>query len=239
MQLSFIKKIFVNFVPGFIKRSITLPFRQRLLLLNDSYSQEGEDLILERFLHDKPNGIFVDIGAHHPIRFSNTYKFYRKGWRGINIDAMPGSMKSFFEVRPEDINLEVAVANDETTLVYYIFNEPALNTFSEIEAKKKDGLNNYKIIDKIELKTQRLETILDKYLPQNKKIDFLTVDVEGLDFEVLRSNNWGKYKPGFILVEDLQNDLEKINSNDLYKFMKSNGYKLVAKTFNTLFFKLL
>ena len=60
-----------------------------------TFSQEGEDLLINRILNNKSEGFFIDIGAHHPIRFSNTYFFYRKGWRGINVDAMPGSMKAF------------------------------------------------------------------------------------------------------------------------------------------------
>ena len=76
------------------------------MLPNICYSQNGEDLILNRFLENKKNGFYIDIGAHHPIRFSNTYLFYKKGWRGINIDAMPGSMDLFNKIRSRDINIE-------------------------------------------------------------------------------------------------------------------------------------
>ena len=72
---------------------------------NLCYSQNGEDLILNRFLENKEKGFFIDVGAHHPIRFSNTYLFYKKGWSGINIDAMPGSMTKFNKIRPKDINI--------------------------------------------------------------------------------------------------------------------------------------
>ncbi|MFA7355121.1 MAG: SAM-dependent methyltransferase, partial [Sulfurimonadaceae bacterium] len=71
-----------------------------------SYSQEGEDMILRRLFEQQPNGFYVDVGAHHPKRFSNTYFFYKKGWRGINIDAMPNSMELFNKIRPRDINIE-------------------------------------------------------------------------------------------------------------------------------------
>lgn len=75
------------------------------------YSQEGEDLLLSRILGDKKDGFYVDVGAHHPFRFSNTYLLYKQGWRGINIDAMPGSMKLFNRFRPRDINIECGVAS--------------------------------------------------------------------------------------------------------------------------------
>ena len=99
-----------------------------------SYSQEGEDLILKRLFDGQKKGLYVDVGAHHPKRFSNTYLFYKMGWRGINIDAMPGSMEKFKEVRPEDINIEAAISDKDELLTYYIFNESALNTFSKAGA---------------------------------------------------------------------------------------------------------
>jgi len=70
-----------------------------------SYSQEGEDMILRRLFEKQLTGFYVDVGAHHPKRFSNTYFFYKQGWHGINIDAMPGSMKLFEKIRPRDILL--------------------------------------------------------------------------------------------------------------------------------------
>ncbi len=203
-----------------------------------SWSQEGEDMVLSRFFEDSKNiGFFVDIGAHHPCKYSNTYKFYRKGWRGINIDAAPGSMKLFNKKRPLDINLEIAISEKEENLTYYMFNMPALNTFSQEEAEKKNGKNNYQVIDKKKIRTERLETIFDKYLKFNQKIDFLTIDVEGFDFQVLKSNNWSKYIPEYILVEDLESNVEQTLSSDLYKFLVSKGYMLIARTYNTLFFR--
>src|SRR5690349_18351333 len=75
-----------------------------------SYSQEGEDMVLRRVFEHKAHGFYVDVGAHHPMRFSNTYFFYRRGWRGINIDARPGSKREFDRARPRDINVECGVA---------------------------------------------------------------------------------------------------------------------------------
>lgn len=77
-----------------------------------SYAQQGEDLILREILNYASTGFYVDVGAHHPFRFSNTYLFYKQGWRGINIDAMPGSMTLFHRFRPRDINIECGVANN-------------------------------------------------------------------------------------------------------------------------------
>src|SRR5690554_6253894 len=76
-----------------------------------SYSQEGEDILLEKLFEGKNDGFYVDVGAHHPRRFSNTYLLYRRGWRGINIDAMPGSMAEFRRLRGRDINLEIPISS--------------------------------------------------------------------------------------------------------------------------------
>ena len=74
-----------------------------------SYSQDGEDMVLRKIFKNQKMGFYVDIGAHHPKRFSNTHLLYKKGWKGINIDATPGSMKLFNQLCPRDTNLELGV----------------------------------------------------------------------------------------------------------------------------------
>jgi hypothetical protein len=105
-----------------------------------SYAQEGEVLILARILGSMKTttGFFVDIGAHHPVRFSNTFYFYRRGWSGINVDALPGTRKLFRRMRPRDTTIECGVGLEESKLKYFSFNEPALNTFLEQETNKKN-----------------------------------------------------------------------------------------------------
>lgn len=199
-----------------------------------TFSQEGEDLLINRILNNKENGFFIDVGAHHPIRFSNTYFFYRKGWRGINVDAMPGSMKAFQQFRPEDINIEAAISSQIENLTYYRFNEPALNTFVESEAQKKDGLHGYRIEEKIEIKTMTLSSIVQQHLPAGKEVDFLSIDVEGLDLEVLQSNDWSRVSPRLIVIEDLTRELDLILQDSPTKsFLEGRGYRLFSKMYNT------
>jgi len=203
-----------------------------------SYSQEGEDLVTYRILDAKRKGFYVDVGAHHPKRFSNTYFFYKHGWWGINIEARPGSKKLFDKIRPRDINLEVPISSEDKILKYYMFNEPALNGFSEKMANNRDGLRDYKIVKEIDLHTKTLKEILDIHMNKNQHIDFMTVDVEGLDYDVLVSNDWAKYKPSIILVEDSEFDLHNMEKSKIYNYLVGKGYTLIAKTFNTLFFEL-
>lgn len=202
-----------------------------------SYSQEGEDMVLRRLFEKQEKGFYVDVGAHHPKRFSNTYYFYKKGWRGVNIDAMPGSMRTFNKIRPRDINVEIALSDKKEMLKYYVFNDPALNTFSKELADRRDGQESYRILFEKDLQAYTLVEVLDKHLPKGQEIDFLSVDVEGLDFRVLKSNDWNKYRPAIILVEDKSNSLETAMRSDIYKFLLDKGYKLFAKTVNTLIFR--
>jgi hypothetical protein len=204
-----------------------------------SFSQDGEDIVIAELFNEKSEGFYVDVGAHHPQRFSNTYYFYLKGWRGINIDAMLGSMRIFDALRPRDINLEIPISDKSEVLTYYEFDEPALNSFSLPLSKERTNNTNYKIVTESQLKTQTLAEVLDKYLPSEQIIDFLSIDVEGLDYQVMSSNNWDKYKPTVVLVEDLElRYLKNVGSSKVYLFLEEKGYILIAKTMRTLIFKL-
>lgn len=228
--------------PHEIHRKMTLESLINRLLMRDldmqpnlCYGQDGEDLILNRLLDGQARGFYVDVGAHHPVRFSNTYLFYRRGWRGINIDAMPRSMRKFERVRPRDINIECGVASSAGKLSYHRFNEPALNTFDVAEAKRKN-VPPYQLLNTVEVAVERLDALLARYLPIRQQIDFLSVDVEGKDEEVLRSNDWCLYRPRFILAETLRTDMLNFGECPIVQYLRSVGYKPVGKAYNTAFF---
>ena len=204
-----------------------------------SFSQEGEDLILASLFDGKSHGFYVDVGAHHPQRFSNTYYFYLRGWEGINIDAMPGAMDRFKCTRPRDISLELAVSDAAPTLTYYAFEEPALNTFCKRLADRYRDVHREKLLFKRDIPTCTLAEILDRYLPVNRSIDFLSVNVEGLDLQVLRSNDWQKHAPTMVLVEDHTirgRSLAEINGFPIASFLRAHGYEIFSRTLNTLIF---
>ncbi len=202
-----------------------------------SYSQEGEDMLLHRIFGNKKGGFYIDIGAHHPRRFSNTYFFYCRGWHGINIDAMPNSMELFKKERNRDINLEIALSEKEDLLTFFVFEEPAINSFN-IELSEERIANGNKLLYKQEIKTRRLSDVLNEHLKQGDVIDFLSIDVEGMDLQILKSNNWEKFRPSVIAVECLNNDILTIQADPTYIFLNGLGYKLIAKTLNTCIFRL-
>lgn len=210
-----------------------LPLAQRA----ESFSQEGEDLIVGRLFDGVQSGFFVDVGAHHPFRFSNTWLLYRRGWRGLNIDATPGAMAEFRRWRPDDTNIECLVSTDTTPRPYFLHDEPALNTMSE-ELVKRRAVESpqYRMRETIMLEARTLASILEEHLPEGRTIDLLNVDVEGHDLEVLRSNDWSKFRPKVIVAELLVTSLADIEKSEIYRFLADRGYRLYAKMYNSAVF---
>ena len=124
-----------NLLPGPVTRWLRYASLRRG---RRTWSQEGEDGILARIFEGQRQGFYVDVGAHHPFRFSNTYFFYRQGWRGLNIDAAPGSMRPFRSHRPRDINVECGIGLTAGRQDFFVFNDPALSTFDPVQAKLRN-----------------------------------------------------------------------------------------------------
>jgi FkbM family methyltransferase len=214
-----------RWMPLGIKRSF-----QKALLGYDSYapsfSSAGEDMILRHLLgSDKMNGFYVDVGAFHPTLFSNTYFFYLNGWQGINIEARPGSKKLFDELRPRDTNLEVGVSGERGTMTYYFIGEDStMNSFSAEFLRQIEMLDHVK--KEIPVPTIPLADVLESHVPNGRAIDFMNVDVEGRDFEVLESNDWNRFRPRIVVVED-----EGLNPSEskIVKLMRGHGYELCAQ----------
>jgi FkbM family methyltransferase len=230
-----------------VRKTLRLPFwlRRRLkgflglffdVYAQKSYSQEGEDMILRRIFEAQRVGFYVDVGAHHPRRFSNTNFFYRRGWRGINIEPNPEAAGEFRAIRSRDINIELGVSNRPGSLRYYLFDEPALNTFDEKIVESRLTGTPFKLVGTVDVAVETLGSILARHLPAGQNIDFLSVDVEGLDLAVLQSNDWARFRPYCVLVEALGVPLQHIEESEVFRFMTDLRYELIAKTFNTLFF---
>jgi FkbM family methyltransferase len=202
---------------------------------NYSYAQEGEDRILMRYFDGRKKGFYLDVGAHHPRLYSNTYLFYNKGWNGINIDAMPGSMEIFNKQRPRDINIEAAISKNTEILTFYIFSDKALNTFSkDLADAREDRSKKHYLVDTKIIETKPLSDLLDKHLPQNQHIDFMTLDIEGYDLNALESINLDKYRPELILVEVYA---DNIMDAPIDQYLRAQGYTFYAKAVLTCIYK--
>lgn len=217
-----------------IENCVSLEDLNKLVKGQPIYSQEGEDAILARFFHEIKDGFYVDVGAHHPTRFSNTYYFYKLGWRGINIEPDHEVKKLFDKQRPRDVTLDCAVADVESERLFYVFDEPALNTFSKPLADEYRKQGRILIAEK-KIGTRTLSSILEEHVT-DRVIDFMTIDVEDFELSVLESNDWVKFRPRLLLVEILNFDITQSEKYPVHTMLTGKGYRLWAKTFNTVFY---
>jgi FkbM family methyltransferase len=203
-------------------------------LLRYSFSQFGEDRILESIFKNQAEGFYIDVGAFDPIRYSNTNIFYKNGWKGINIEPNPEKIKIFDRLRPRDINLNVGISDEETEMHYYQYASGATNRFLPSSETNKLSVRGEEPISSTKISVKTLSTILQKYLPKTSKIDFLSIDCEGLDLNVLKGNNWDLYRPRIIAIEDLS----VTRDSSIEEFLNRQGYTLIGLTGLTKIFKL-
>lgn len=193
-----------------------------------SWSQGGEDLVLDHFLGGIINGTYVDVGAHHPSRFSVTRRLYQKGWTGINIDANPNQMRIFQKQRKRDINLSIAVGS-KSFIELSIFEEAAISTINE-KWKKKFLEEGNKVVQSLSIQGETLEAIIKKYLP-NSQIHLLNVDAEGSDFQVIMSLNLEEMEqkkwPAYILIETPRS-LKRVLEDEKVSYLQKLGYQIQA-----------
>lgn len=197
---------------------------------NVYYGQHGEDVILQNYFNyrKRKNGFYVDIGAYHPVALSNTYWFYKRGWRGINIEPNPSLLKEFKKCRKKDINLNMGVSKKSQILMYYTFKRSSgFNTFVEGNARKIEQEKGIKSVQ-MKIQTEPLDKILQNYLPTNQIIDFMSVDTEGFELEILKSNNWNTYRPEILVIETLNENIEQIIKSLLYQFICDQSYVLYS-----------
>ena len=191
-------------------------------------SQFGEDKKIIKLFNKR--GIYLDIGCFHPIRHNNTYLMYKLGWSGINIDLNPLSIKLFNVARPRDINICAAVSDKKKVKNLYFHHELSpLNTITREHTllyTEIFGLKNLKIK---KIKTKTLKELLRKY--NIKKIDFLNIDVEGHELEVLKTLNFNHFNIKVICIEIITITKKiKKRRNEIVKFFKKKNYTLKFKS---------
>lgn len=189
------------------------------------YSQFGEDIILKDFMLKTANdGFYVDVGCYHPRKYSNTYRLYKRGWRGINIDLDELKVKAFNMARPQDCNITAAISDREETVKLYSFG--AYSLFSTIDEetalKERDQIKSVR-----KIKTRTLDEVIQETRFAGKQIDLLSIDAEGHDLNVLRSLNLEKYQPRLIIIETHLLRFDLIEGSELYQFLKQKGYYLI------------
>jgi FkbM family methyltransferase len=211
-----------------------------------SYSQNGEDLIIKdlfsRIRIQHPT--YLDIGANEPFLISNTYLLYSKGSKGVCIEPNLYLYKKLKRKRKLDTCINAGIAFDEKTEAdFYLFPKEAngLGTFSKKEAEfweitGNETIGKYKVEAVIKTALVNINEIMEKYFSPHP--NFITIDVEGLDLQILKTINFEKFKPEVFCVETLGyggNNTEVKNS-ELVNFLEAKGYFIYADTYiNTIF----
>ena len=206
--------------------------KRKYLYKKNSYSLNGVDLIISYLFKDLKKGIYVDVGAQHPISNNNTFLLFKKGWRGVNIDLDKENINLLNISRPKDFNFNYAISSKKGKKKLFFYHDKSpINTLDEkVSMHQKVKVNKIKEVDVV---------TLDKVLSFTdfEKINFLNIDVEGHELDVLKGFNFEKYRPEAINVEFLDlkmkklelknNDLNNILNSDLYKYITSKNYHFV------------
>jgi FkbM family methyltransferase len=212
-----------------------------------SYSQFGEDLIFSLFFSHNgiTNPTYLDIGANEPRFISNTFYFYEKGSRGVLIEPNPFLFKKLQKERPFDIVLNIGIGfTNVAEADFYMFPDYAngLSTFSKKEADHwantgMKGMGKIPIEKVIKMPLVPINKILEKYFSE-KPPDVISLDVEGLDLEILKAMDFQRFKPALICVETLMYDENQktFKTNEITDFMGSKDYFVYADTrVNTIY----
>lgn len=198
-----------------------------------SYSQCGEDLIVRYIFQLRGIDIptYLDIGANDPFYLSNTALFYLNGSTGINIEPDPSLIKKFFDYRPRDINLAIGIGAETCEKDLYIMDDPALNSFLIEEVRKYESLSLHKLVETRKILVSTVNSVLQEY---NNGVfpDFLSLDAEGMDFEILKSIDYNSDIPKVICVEAAEYSPTGAGEKriELIDFLISKGYFEYAST---------
>ena len=194
--------------------------RYRFLKRNKkSFSQFGEDLFIAEFFANQKEGKYVDLGAFHPMRLSNTYLLFKKGWSGTNIDLNPITIDLFNLARKNDDNICCLMAGKENLLKDVYFEDwSAANSIT----------SNKNLSEKKKMKTKTFESLI------YKNFDFLNIDLEGHDYEILQTIDLRKFNPKLICIEILENCSDKDN---IFDFLKQFNYSFIKNLGPSYFFR--
>ena len=203
-----------------------------------SFAQCGEDLIIDycaRTLGLREFS-YLDIGAHHPSYLSNTYFFYRQGRRGVCVEPDVSLLPPFRRQRPGDVLLNIGVGPEEGAQDFFVMTTPTLNTFSRQEARRYESYGNQRVERVEQVQIRCIDSILAEHFAGAPQL--VSLDVEGLDFDILRSLDFARVRPPIICVETLTyaEDGTERKLTEIVEFMRARDYFDYADTYvNTIF----
>lgn len=208
----------------------------------ETYSQDGEDIIVTSLLkaqllrenRQMSDVIYAEIGANHPISTSNTYLLYKKyNAKGVLVEADPTLIPNLKKVRPRDTILNCAISNTYAEeVVFYVGRTPELSSLNADHIHSFGDFSGYGgVSHEIKVPNIHINILLENIPP----LDFLSIDCEGLDYDLIEAINFKKITP-FIVQCEPSEHFSTGNSNKIIKLMESRSYKLQAKTDINLIF---
>jgi len=203
-----------------------------------SYAQVGEDIIVDQLFHSC--GVrfpsYLEIGTNHPKFGNNTYKLYRKGCRGVLVEADPSLIPLIKRTRPKDKTLNIGVgASDGCPMKFFVFTQSGLNTFDPKEAELRQNMGE-KLKCVVDVPIKSINAVISAHF--QTRPDFLSLDIEGLDLPVLKTLDVQTYPIPIMCIETCLFSKTHIKETDMeiISFMESIGYFVYASTYiNTIF----
>ena len=200
-------------------------------LISKSYSERYEDVIIDSVLGNKDTGVYLDIGAYDPYKLSNTKRFYDRGWRGCNIEPNPTRFERFIRARRDDVNLNAGISDFTGKQVFFEAEHEYFSTFSEERACELKAMGE-KIRREVEVPVITLQEVFVEHL-KGAPVDFCSIDTEGMDLIILKSNDWRRFRPRVVCVEVslAQGQTEGgQQAGSVESFLTSVGYKKYSET---------
>ena len=206
-----------------------LYIRHKIFIKRKQYSQWGEDVSINNFFKDKNNGIYLDIGCFHPYMYSNTCLLHERGWSGLNVDMNKTSIDLFNIVRPKDTNICAAISKKKENMKAYI--DHPFSPVNTIDKKFYENAKNiyFKNKEIITIQTKTVQEILN-FAKIGKVIDYINIDAEGFDYEILQQIDPSKYNVKLFSVETHNVDGSKSNSFDaIIKYFNKIKFSVLKK----------
>lgn len=164
-----------------------------------SYAQNFEDVMIARLFPRDHKGFYIDVGAADPVHLSVTKHFYDAGWHGINVEPLPRFHQRLSEARPRDVNLPAVIGRKHSARMFFEIAELPENSTSD-ESVMAQLKEQGRTVHTHQVDVLSLEEVCDRHVG-DRQIDFMKVDVEGGELDVLQSANWTRYRPVLLVIE--------------------------------------
>jgi FkbM family methyltransferase len=190
-----------------------------------SYAQRFEDLYVMRCFGERNDGFYIDIGSGHPVYDNMSFAFYLKGWRGITVEPNPWLARLTRAVRPRDRHVEAAIGASSGQAAFHLVREfhGLSTTIADHAAQAQSQFG--RPADAITVPMLTLRELCERYAPPS--FEFLKIDVEGAEPDVLLGGDWQKFRPQVVIVEALA-PYSLAPAHDQWEpFLARQGYRFV------------